>query len=353
MRSWGYGLNSQATLAGGRSYRILLSKSGSLWVLRMSKPVITSLRAVAARALLAAAILLSASPASSQSLLDFLFGAPKAAPRYTPPQHLRPPSGSTLSLRDYGAPGYSPYSSPRQSYRVGGGTYRTMCVRVCDGYFFPINYRTSAGYLYRDADECSARCGANGRLFYYPSGTADISKAVDLSGLSYKSMRTAFLYRKKYDASCTCRPHPWTEAAKARHRRYAREESGETAVSEVPLPPRSVEIASADPSTVRQDAADTMQPDTGSTFDVSPVARPEPVTFTGSEPAPTSSQIARRTMPTAAARSTPRAGSTHKARPARKSSPPVRKTKSENSGFGLSWLPGPSKPKYVWPGDPR
>lgn len=50
---------------------------------------------------------------------------------------------------------------PRQSY---GNTYRTVCVRLCDGYYWPMSYATSADNLGRDRQKCSSSCGSPARL---------------------------------------------------------------------------------------------------------------------------------------------------------------------------------------------
>ena len=44
---------------------------------------------------------------------------------------------------------------------------------------------------------------------------------VDLDGKPYTALKSAFLFRTKYDAACTCKPQPWSKEALARHRAYA------------------------------------------------------------------------------------------------------------------------------------
>src|SRR5215467_7410334 len=38
-------------------------------------------------------------------------------------------------------------------------TYRTLCVRLCDGFYFPISFAVPASSLERDAERCRASCG--------------------------------------------------------------------------------------------------------------------------------------------------------------------------------------------------
>lgn len=114
----------------------------------------------------------------------------------------------------FGAP-YSPWQS--------GGTYRTVCVRLCDGYYFPISFSTTRGRLAGDEQACRSRCTSDARLFYYPTGGGSPETMVDLRGRAYKDLATAFVYRTRYDKSCQCRPDPWSDEARERHAMYATE----------------------------------------------------------------------------------------------------------------------------------
>jgi hypothetical protein len=101
------------------------------------------------------------------------------------------------------------------------GTYRTVCVRLCDGYYFPVSFAVPAEHLERDRALCENRCGAQGRLFVHRNPGGAIEEAQDLSGRPYRQLKTAFLYRTEYVASCTCQPQPWDQASLDRHRLYA------------------------------------------------------------------------------------------------------------------------------------
>ena len=101
------------------------------------------------------------------------------------------------------------------------GTYRTVCVRLCDGYYFPVSFAVGADRLERDRDVCESRCGSQGRLFVHrnPGGSTDDLQ--DLAGRPYRQLRTAFLYRTEYVPSCRCQPQPWEQVSQDRHRLYA------------------------------------------------------------------------------------------------------------------------------------
>ena len=90
---------------------------------------------------------------------------------------------------------------------VGRGTYRTLCVRICDGFYFPISFRVRRSKFSGDANACEQRCtGADARLFVYRDPGQKIASAVDLKGNRYKDLPNAFRYRKKLVKGCGCNP---------------------------------------------------------------------------------------------------------------------------------------------------
>ena len=102
-----------------------------------------------------------------------------------------------------------------------GATFRTVCVRLCDGYYFPVSFAVTPDRLERDAKVCASRCGSQGRLFVHNNPGGSPESMVDLAGRPYQQLKTAFLYRTEYVASCTCQPQPWEAASQERHRGYA------------------------------------------------------------------------------------------------------------------------------------
>ena len=110
----------------------------------------------------------------------------------------------------------------RRSSAPASGSYRTVCVRLCDGFYWPINYGTDSGDLDTDARTCERSCTGPTRLFMHPVD-GDIEDLIDQKGQPYAKLKTAFLYRKVYDESCKCKPHAWEAVAQDRHRIYALE----------------------------------------------------------------------------------------------------------------------------------
>jgi Protein of unknown function (DUF2865) len=106
----------------------------------------------------------------------------------------------------------------------GNGNHRTVCVRLCDGYFWPISFSTDGDNFDRDKRVCEKSCGGSQtRLYVHDNPGQDIEQMVDLKGVAYTKLRTAFLFRTSYDESCKCNAHPWEQASKDRHRIYALE----------------------------------------------------------------------------------------------------------------------------------
>jgi hypothetical protein len=87
------------------------------------------------------------------------------------------------------------------------GTYRTMCVRTCDGYYFPISFATSPANFARDEQACQAQCPGASVELYYHVPDQESEDMVSLAGVPYKDLPAAFLYRKANAPripGCTC-----------------------------------------------------------------------------------------------------------------------------------------------------
>ena len=95
------------------------------------------------------------------------------------------------------------------------GTYRTLCVRTCDGYYFPISYSTVPSKFAEDEQLCRRLCpAADATLYSHRNPGEDVSRAVSTSGRLYTDLPTAFSYRKQVNAACNCRlpGQSWAEA---------------------------------------------------------------------------------------------------------------------------------------------
>ncbi|MDH4440904.1 MAG: DUF2865 domain-containing protein [Rhizobium sp.] len=89
------------------------------------------------------------------------------------------------------------------------GEVRTLCVRTCDGGFFPISSRTSAINFTRDSMQCQQMCpGVETELFFHPAASGETADMVSsVTGQSYRDMPNAFVYRTRRpaeDPQCRC-----------------------------------------------------------------------------------------------------------------------------------------------------
>lgn len=95
------------------------------------------------------------------------------------------------------------------------GTFRTVCVRTCDGFFFPVNFSTVPARFGQDEGICKRTCpGTEAMLFSYPNPGGTIEQATSTSGQPYTSLPNAFKYQTEYVKDCSCRPagQSWEQA---------------------------------------------------------------------------------------------------------------------------------------------
>ena len=119
--------------------------------------------------------------------------------------------------RLFGAPGNESGAIIGAPPQQMGGTYRTVCVRLCDGYYFPISYATTPERFQTDAQTCQRECPASQvQLYTYHNPGEEMNQAVGLDGQPYTALPAAFAYRKQMSSACSCRRpgESWAEAIK-------------------------------------------------------------------------------------------------------------------------------------------
>jgi hypothetical protein len=279
--------------------------------------------------------LMAAGPeAAAQSFFQQLFGFGTPAPGPTPP-----PAPSTPGGRSYSFP--SGNISPRRpstdddderSNRGSGSGYKTVCVRMCDGYYFPVSNNTGKKGFYRDQMKCRSSCGDEARLFHMPANATDISEATDGQGRIYGLLPAAYKYRKTLVAGCQCKPEPWSDAELARHQRYAEIDAEKAAAEQA----QATKIAAA------QTKADTK---VASAAQPAPPAPAAGVTTADAAGGPA-------TIAAAVVKADPRKSKT--TRTASPASPPQRRAPAPN----VAQAPKPFSPamglgggQFSWPGD--
>jgi hypothetical protein len=115
------------------------------------------------------------------------------------------------------------------------GTYRTVCVRTCDGAYFPVSFATFPARFPDDEKTCKALCpAAEASLFAYRNPGEDINQAVSISGQPYTSLPNAFHFRQEFNPSCACKAagQTWSDALKSIDDKDAAEQQGDIIVTE-------------------------------------------------------------------------------------------------------------------------
>ena len=85
-------------------------------------------------------------------------------------------------------------------------TYRTVCVRLCDGYFFPVSFSTLKNHFERDIDACQSKCAAPAELYYYQNPGGSIDQAMSVRNQTpYMTLKTAKRYQREYVQGCSCK----------------------------------------------------------------------------------------------------------------------------------------------------
>jgi Protein of unknown function (DUF2865) len=103
-----------------------------------------------------------------------------------------------------------------------GAVYRTVCARLCDGFYYPVNEAARPGSFLAEEMMCQSTCSVPARLFYQKLPAGDgAGEMVSLTGERYADLPNAFRYRSEYLNACACGPKPWSAEAKAQYERRA------------------------------------------------------------------------------------------------------------------------------------
>lgn len=107
----------------------------------------------------------------------------------------------------------APILRPAEGEEAAGALRgRPICVRTCDGGFFPLDV---GGRDPTDLQNlCTALCpGAEAKLFSRAPG-AELKAATALDGSSYADLPNALKFEKAFDRTCSCKPpdKSWAEA---------------------------------------------------------------------------------------------------------------------------------------------
>jgi hypothetical protein len=131
--------------------------------------------------------------------------------------------------------GNNNYSPVPPDAGAPSGTYRTVCVRACDGGYFPISFATVPQRFADDEKTCKALCPATeANLYAYRNPGEDMNQAVSISGQAYTSSPNAFKFRQEFNPSCACKAagQTWSDALKSVDDKAAAEQQGDIIVTE-------------------------------------------------------------------------------------------------------------------------
>ena len=100
---------------------------------------------------------------------------------------------------------------PQDTTPRGGS--EAICVRTCDGSFFPISYSARRANLSDLQEMCTALCPA-AEVKLFTRAPRDMKTAVSIDGEAYTNLENAFKYEKTVVPQCSCRKpgQSWAEA---------------------------------------------------------------------------------------------------------------------------------------------
>ena len=171
---------------------------------------------------------------------------------------------------------------------IPNAPYRTVCVRLCDGFYFPVSYSTYPNNFSNDVNRCQSSCAAPAELYVYRNPGEELEQAVSLNGAAYMDLPVALKYRKEYVKGCSCKQAEYnpTEIENANKKAEATPAEDNAAAAKPAEVPAATAEASAEQAPVNLDLDIT-----GST---TPSAAP-------AAPAPAPEQQAQETPPPPAA----------------------------------------------------
>jgi hypothetical protein len=171
--------------------------------------------------------------------------------------------------------GNNNYSPVPPDAGAPSGTYRTVCVRACDGGYFPISFATVPQRFADDEKTCKALCPATeANRYAYRNPGEDMNQAVSVSGQAYTSSPNAFRFRQEFNPTCSCKAagQTWSDALKSVDDKAAAEQQGDIIVTEEGSKKMSRPQAKSTPAPAKKGALATTGSDAASTAPSTPAA---------------------------------------------------------------------------------
>jgi hypothetical protein len=170
-------------------------------------------------------------PPRQRGFFEQLFGIP--GPPETPQPMQQAPLGDI------------PLESEDGQNAHGGS--QAVCVRTCDGGYFPMSVSARGADPAFLTNLCQALCPNTAVAVYTRAPNSQIETSVSLDGAPYSEMPNALKFQKSFDAACTCKPpgQSWVEALAGADRVLGGERKSDILVT----PEKSAELSApkADP----------------------------------------------------------------------------------------------------------
>jgi len=168
----------------------------------------------------------------------------------------------------------NPNPIPGADMGPAAGTFRTVCVRTCDGGYFPVSFATVPARFPDDERTCKSLCPASeAALYSYRNPGEDMNQAVSINGQPYSALPNAFKFRSEFNPSCSCKAtgQTWSDALKSVDDKAAVEQQGDIIVTE---------------ESARKMQQQKMQQQGKGAAPAGKKGAPAPATATGTPPAP-------------------------------------------------------------------
>ncbi len=116
-----------------------------------------------------------------------------------------------------------------------------LCVRTCDGGFFPVSYSANRTRYQELGELCQAMCPNVETQLYTMAFGREVEQSVSVDGRPYMSHPNAGRFRTKYDPACTCKKaeQSWSEALGNAERMLGRDSRRDQIVT----PERAAELS--------------------------------------------------------------------------------------------------------------
>jgi hypothetical protein len=164
----------------------------------------TNLRNMQSRASQSAPSSSSAIDRERRNILTML-GENRCGPQYQRYARQRTAGLFGMFLRDYTRDPYmrDGLNGDRRDFY---GTYRTLCVRSCDGFYWPVSFSTVQSHFAYDEQTCRRSCpGTDVSLYVHRNPGEGPEEAISLAGQPYAASPNAFRYRDEYVEGCSCK----------------------------------------------------------------------------------------------------------------------------------------------------